>query len=160
MTERKPAGVSFETWVDAQVRAAQESGAFDDLPGTGKPIPDLDQPYDENWWVKQKLRKEDVPAEALLPTSLRLRREIERLPGTVRDLAAERLVREAVAELNERIVAWQRSPTPPYVPVRRVDADEIVEQWRATRPRREPPPVTQEPQRHTSWWHRITGRSR
>jgi hypothetical protein len=159
MTERKPAGVNFETWVDAQVRAAQDSGAFDNLPGTGKPIPNLDEPYDENWWAKQKLREEDVPAEALLPPSLRLRREIERLPETVRGLAAERLVREVVAELNERIVTWQRSPTPPHVPVRRVDADEVVEQWRASRPRREAPPVIEAPAQ-ASWWRRITGRSR
>lgn len=159
MTERKPAGVNFETWVDAQVRAAQDSGAFDNLPGTGKPIPNLDRPYDENWWVKRKLREEEVPTEALLPPSLRLRREIERLPETVRGLAAERLVREVVAELNERIVAWQRSPTPPHVPVRRVDADEIVDQWRASRPRREATPVREEPQQ-SSWWRRITGRSR
>ncbi|HJP74482.1 MAG TPA: DUF1992 domain-containing protein [Pseudonocardiaceae bacterium] len=130
MTERKPAGVSFESWVDAQVRAAQERGAFDNLPGTGKPIPGIDEPYDEDWWVKRKLREEEGSAELLLPTSLRLRKEIEALPETVRALAAERLVREAVAELNERIVAWLRSPTPPHVPLRRVDADEVVARWR------------------------------
>ena len=159
MTERKPADVSFETWVDAQVRAAQESGAFDNLPGTGKPIADLNQPYDENWWVKRKLQQEDVSTDLLLPASLRLRKEIERLPDTVRDLAAERLVRDAVAELNERIVAWLRSPTPPHVPVRRVDAEEIVEQWRARRPRAVPEPApAAEPT--LSWWRRVTGRSR
>jgi hypothetical protein len=130
MTERKPAGVNFETWVDAQVRAARERGAFDNLPGTGKPIPGIGEPYDEDWWVKRKLREEDGSAELLLPTSLRLRKEIERLPESVRDLPAERQVREAVAELNERIVAWLRSPTRPHVPVRRVDADEVVAQWR------------------------------
>lgn len=130
MTERKPAGVSFESWVDAQVRAAQERGAFDNLPGTGKPIPGIDEPYDEDWWVKRKLREEEGSAELLLPTSLRLRKEIEALPETVRALPAERLVREAVAELNERIVAWLRSPTPPHVPLRRVDADEVVARWR------------------------------
>ena len=159
MTQRKPAGVNFETWMDAQVRAAQENGAFDNLPGAGKPIPNLDQPYDENWWVKRKLREEELPTEALLPPSLQLRKEIERLPGTVRALATERLVRDAVAELNERIVAWQRSPTPPHVPIRRVDAEEVVEQWRAARPRPAAPPVT-EPPRQGSWWRRVTGRSR
>jgi hypothetical protein len=52
-------------------------------------------------------------------------------------LPAERLVREAVAELNERIVAWQRSPTPPHVA-----------------------PPAREQERKISWWHRVTGRSR
>ena len=159
MTERKPADVSFETWVDAQVRAAQESGAFDNLPGTGRPIADLNQPYDENWWVKRKLQQEDASTDLLLPASLRLRKEIERLPDTVRDLAAERLVRDVVAELNERIVAWLRSPTPPHVPVRRVDAEEIVEQWRAGRARVVPEPAPAAEPR-LSWWRRVTGRSR
>jgi hypothetical protein len=135
MTERKPAGTSFESWVDAQVRAAQESGAFDNLPGTGKPIPGLDQPYDENWWVKQRIREEGLSTEALLPMSLRLRKEIEALQDTLAELPAERLVRDAVAELNERIVAWQRSPTPPHVPVHRVDVEQAVEAWKARRGR-------------------------
>ena len=39
MSERKPRGVSFESWVERQVREARERGAFDDLPGAGKPLP-------------------------------------------------------------------------------------------------------------------------
>lgn len=161
MTERKPPEASFEIWVDKQVRAGQDSGAFDNLPGAGKPLPGIGEPYDEDWWVKRKLRDEGVSADLLLPTSLRLRREIEQLPDTVRDLPAERLVREAVAELNERIVAWLRSPTPPHVPVRRVDVEEVVRRWRASRPRQvAAPPVTDEQERKVSWWRRVTGRSR
>ena len=38
MTERKPPGTSWETWIDAQIRVAREQGAFDNLPGAGKPI--------------------------------------------------------------------------------------------------------------------------
>lgn len=158
MTERKPAEVSFETWVDAQIRAGQENGAFDNLPGAGKPLPGIGQPYDEDWWVKRQLGKEELSTDALLPTSLRLRKEIERLPETVRDLGAERLVRETVVELNERILAWQRSPTPPHVPIRRLDADQVVEQWRAGRPR--PATPIREQERKISWWRRVTGRSR
>ncbi|MBW3648094.1 MAG: DUF1992 domain-containing protein, partial [Actinobacteria bacterium] len=55
MTERKPAGVSFESWVERQLREARERGSFDDLPGTGKPL----QPasFDELAWVREKLRR-------------------------------------------------------------------------------------------------------
>lgn len=53
MTERRPPGMAFETWIDRQVREAEERGAFDNLPGAGKPIPDLHKPYDENWWIKR-----------------------------------------------------------------------------------------------------------
>ena len=39
MTERKPPGTISETWIDAQIRVAREQGAFDNLPGAGKPFP-------------------------------------------------------------------------------------------------------------------------
>ena len=39
MTERKPPGMSFETWVDAQIAAGMERGDFDGLSGSGKPLP-------------------------------------------------------------------------------------------------------------------------
>ncbi len=60
MTQRKPQGMSFETWVDKAIREAEERGAFADLPGTGKPIPGAGQPDDELWWVKAKLRREKL----------------------------------------------------------------------------------------------------
>jgi hypothetical protein len=48
------------------IQAAQERGEFDGLPGAGKPIPDLDQPYDECWWVRKWLEREDLnPAREL-----------------------------------------------------------------------------------------------
>jgi hypothetical protein len=37
MTERKPAGWSWETWIEAQIGVAMENGAFDNLPEAGKP---------------------------------------------------------------------------------------------------------------------------
>ena len=40
MTERKPPGVSWESWFEEQIRQAQEAGAFENLPGAGKPLPD------------------------------------------------------------------------------------------------------------------------
>ncbi|HVD28538.1 MAG TPA: DUF1992 domain-containing protein, partial [Mycobacteriales bacterium] len=42
----------WESVVEAQIRQAQERGDFDDLPGKGKPIPGLDDPDDEQWWIK------------------------------------------------------------------------------------------------------------
>ena len=39
MTERKPPGTSWETWIEAQIRVAMEDGAFENLPGAGKPLP-------------------------------------------------------------------------------------------------------------------------
>src|SRR3954453_14212993 len=39
MTERKPQGMSFETWVEQQIRQASDEGAFEGLALTGKPLP-------------------------------------------------------------------------------------------------------------------------
>lgn len=133
MTERKPPDVSFETWIDKQIREAQERGEFDDLPGAGKPIPDLDKPFDEMRWVANWARREGLPVEALLPTPLQLRKEIHRLPDTVRDLPSEQAVREVVEDLNQRIRDWIRQPTEPRIVVVPVDADGVVERWRTDR---------------------------
>ena len=44
MTERKPPGVSWESWIDRQIREAEERGAFADPrgwqadPGSGQAI--------------------------------------------------------------------------------------------------------------------------
>lgn len=132
MTERKPPEVTFESWVDRQIRLAQERGDFDDLPGAGKPIPG-GSIEDEQWWVTGYLQRENLPTDALLPTPLQLRRQVEKLPEAVRGLTAEIEVRDAVAELNRQIVDWIRAPTGPQIPVATVDADEVVAQWRADR---------------------------
>ena len=58
MTERKPPGRSWESWLDEQIRQAREDGAFDNLDGAGKPLPDLDQGYDPDWWVKKLVCRE------------------------------------------------------------------------------------------------------
>ncbi|CRK50772.1 conserved hypothetical protein [Rhodococcus sp. RD6.2] len=132
MTERKPWDVPFESWVERQIRLAQERGDFDNLEGAGKPLPHVAD-TDELWWVKRKLAAEDLSTEALLPASLQLRREIERLPETVADLPGERDVRDHVADLNRRIADYIRAPSAPIVPVHRVDADATVAAWRARR---------------------------
>ncbi len=46
-----------------RIQQAIEEGQFDNLPGTGKPIPDIDEPYDPMWWVKQWVRREKLGKE-------------------------------------------------------------------------------------------------
>ncbi|NKQ59295.1 DUF1992 domain-containing protein [Amycolatopsis sp. K13G38] len=155
MTERKPSGISFESWVDKQIREAAERGAFDDLPGAGRPLPGLRRPHDEMWWIKDKMRREGLSSDALLPESLRLRKEIERLPETVRALPTEQAVREVVSDLNRRIADWLRAPQPgPRVYVGPVRADEVVAGWRANRPASPSPEPPAEPPRRRRWWRR------
>lgn len=130
MAERKPLRASFESWVETQIRGAYERGEFEHLAGAGKPIP---RGGGDDWWVRGYLEREGLSADDLLPEPLRLRKDIERLPDTVRPARTEREVRDEVARLNRRIAAWLRRPSGPQVPIRRVDPDEIVERWRADR---------------------------
>ncbi|MBY6538320.1 DUF1992 domain-containing protein [Rhodococcus sp. BP-349] len=127
MTERKPSDISVQTWVDRQIASAQESGAFENLPGLGKPIPPSST--DELSWVRGYLKRENLSGDALLPTPLRLRKEVERLPEALRDVRSEDAVRAIVSDLNARIMDWLRAPVGPQVPIGRVDADEVVAQW-------------------------------
>jgi hypothetical protein len=168
MTERKPPGVSFESWIDKQIRDAAERGEFDNLPGAGKPLPGAGQPDDENWWLREYLRREGVTGETMLPTPLLLRREIEELPATVRRLPSEDRVRDSVAALNRRILACLREPAELRVPLRPVNADSVVERWRrehraapTVEPAEratEPPEAVTEPPAPRHWWHRLTRR--
>ncbi|GAB3545633.1 hypothetical protein GCM10027444_07380 [Actinopolyspora lacussalsi] len=132
MTERRPPGMDFETWIDRQIRTARERGELDDLPGTGKPLPDLGN-ESELSWVKKYVEREGLSTEALLPPAVQLRKEIDRLPDTVAELRSEQAVREQVGELNLRIAEWLRAPSGPRVKVAPVDVEEVVRRWRDRR---------------------------
>jgi len=167
MTERKPAGTSFTSWIDQQISEAEKRGAFDDLPGAGKPIPKRGA-GDAQAWLQDYLRREGVSAEVLLPTPLKLRKEIERLDETVRDLRSEQEVREVVADLNRRIVEWRRIPEGPPIFLALVDAEKVVSGWQdtpsAAAPVSPPAPIggpgTAVGSTHPRWWRRLHRRRR
>lgn len=46
-----------------KIRAAIEAGDFDNLPGLGKPAAICEEPYDPFWWIRRKLRRENLTAE-------------------------------------------------------------------------------------------------
>lgn len=173
MAERKPPEMGFETWIDKQIREAQERGEFDDLPLTGKPLPTRG-PSDEYTWIREKLAREGESTDALLPTPLRLRKEIHRLPETLRDVRSEQQVRAVVGELNEQVKRWLLAPSGPNIPVGPVDADTVVAGWRAARAERaeaerqvaekrataaaEARAVADQERSRVSWWRRLGGR--
>ena len=100
MTERKPPGTSWETWIDTQIRVATEAGAFDNLPGAGKPLPNLGQEHDPLWWVKQLVQREQI---SMLPPSLELLRKVETELAAIEKLDDEATVRHRVTALNVEI---------------------------------------------------------
>lgn len=128
MTERKPPGISFESWADRQIREAEARGEFADLPGAGKPLPGIDQPYDEQWWVREKMEREDL---SFLPPSLALRKEAEDALRAAGRARTEAEARRVVTEINERIrEAIRCPPEGPPVNLAPFDVELVVGEWR------------------------------
>jgi hypothetical protein len=126
----------FESAVDRAIREAQERGEFENLPGVGKPLPDAGREYDEDWWVKDWLRREGGTS-GVLPGTLRLRRDVEDLEALADRQHDEAGVRRIIADLNEQLrrtrVGLLDGPpvlVPPF------DADAVVRGWRERRQKR------------------------
>ena len=166
MTERKPQGMSFNSWIDQQIADAEKRGVFDDLPGAGKPL-DLRREGDADYgqaWVRDYARREGVPPEEFLPTPLRLRKEIERLTEAVGEMRSEQEVRDTVGDLNRRILQWRRFSEGPPIFVRLVNREEMLDRWRSgqaakrsrppARPAAAPAPETPRGRRGWRWWRR------
>jgi hypothetical protein len=155
--QRKPAGVSFESWVENQIRQAEESGAFEGLAAAGKPLSGLDRQQTSYEWALEWARRENVDPLGMLPPGLALRREKQDLPDRLRRLASEGAVRAVLEDFNARVDAyWRRPADGPQVPLGQVDVDEAVARWRAERP---PPPPPHAPAlaRRRPWWRRLLG---
>ncbi|MEU6282216.1 DUF1992 domain-containing protein [Streptomyces sp. NPDC047028] len=132
MTERKPPGVPFESWVDKQIRDAQRRGEFDALPGAGEPLPtDIESPYDELWWIKRKMAREGLAA---LPPALALRKEAEDALVAAYAAPSERIVRQIITDVNVKIREMMFKPPPgPPLGKKPYDVEEVVREWRQRR---------------------------
>jgi hypothetical protein len=134
MTQRKPPNMSFPDWVERQILTAQAQGAFDNLPGAGKPIPGLDRPWHELSWIANYLRRENVDVAALLPPALALAKEIEVLEERLLKERSVSRVRDIVEDLNDRIrEAHQRPQSGPPIRVHALNVDDVVERWTCAR---------------------------
>ncbi|WP_426574809.1 DUF1992 domain-containing protein [Aquihabitans sp. McL0605] len=129
MAGRKPPQVTFETWVDRQIRDGAAKGAFDDLPRG--PIELADQ-HDADWWIKRKIRDEGLE---VLPPSLILRRDIERAVGDAREAPTEDEARLRIEAVNDRIRTANRVAVagPPITLVAH-PVDEFLDRWRTDHP--------------------------
>jgi hypothetical protein len=131
MTERKPSGTSWESWIDAQIRVAQEQGAFDNLPGAGKPIPNLEDAHDPLWWVKQMMQREQL---SVVPPSLELARKVEKELASLDKLPDEATVRTRISALNAEITKANATVIEgPPTRLGALDVEKMVLRWRASR---------------------------
>ncbi len=155
MTERKPPGMSFETWVDHQITQAQARGEFEGLAGAGKPLPRRSAEESAYEWVLEKARKENLDVFGMLPPSLGLRKEREDLPRRAAALPSEAAVRALAEDFNDRVrLFWRRPQEGPVVAVGLADVEALVEGWRQSRPAPASPAVASPAPARRRWWQR------
>ena len=121
-----------DRWVELQIKSAMERGAFDNLPGLGKPLPNLGSAHDPDWWLKQFIERENVTG--VLPPALQLRKDDEVLDARLDKMSAEADVRREVEDFNERVRAafYQPLGGPPLITKQRDVEGEIIA-WRKRR---------------------------
>src|SRR5262245_43503347 len=131
MSERKPPGKSWHSWVEEQILQAQRDGEFEGLEGRGCRIPDLDAPYDPLWWVKKLLEREKL---SVLPRALEIRAQVDRAVEALWALATEAAVRARVSAINADIARANRSTAEgPPTTLGLLDVEDVLERWRSRR---------------------------
>lgn len=128
MTQKKPAGKTWESFIEQQIREAMEEGAFDNLEGQGRPIADLGRAYDPDWWAKKLIEREKV---SVTPPALALRRAVEQTLEGLRHLRDEAGVRRTIEGLNAQIGKLNATVAEgPPTNLAPLDVEMIVRQWR------------------------------
>ncbi|MEI7054917.1 DUF1992 domain-containing protein [Nocardioides sp. CCNWLW239] len=142
-------------WVDLQVQQSIQRGEFDNLPGAGKPIKNLDRDHDPDWWVKQLIEREQI---VVLPRSVQLRKDDAELDGLLDRETTEDGARRIIEEFNERVIAarYGAPEGPPLITMPR-DVEATLDEWRERRAARVEAAKNvrrQEDARKRRWWQR------
>lgn len=119
-------------YVEMAIQQAIRRGEFDNLPGAGKPLTNLDRGYDPDWWIRRKIESEKITG--LGPPALTLRAENTELDARLDGAQSEAAVTEILKDFNSRVVAARRQLQggPPVVTPTR-DLDEQLALWRERR---------------------------
>lgn len=121
--------------VESAIQQAMRQGAFDNLPGAGKPLEGLGTHYDPDWWIRQKIERENLTG--LGPVAIQLRNENRELTETLDAFRSEAEVREHLEDFNKRVINARRQlqgGPPVTTPTRDIDAE--VAEWNARREER------------------------
>ena len=128
MAKQKPAGKTWESFVEQQIREAMEEGAFDNLQGKGQPIADLGREYDPDWWAKKLIEREKV---SVTPPALALRRTVEQTLERLPQMRDEAEVRRALEALNAQIRKLNATVAEgPATNLAPLEIDVLVRRWR------------------------------
>lgn len=129
---KRNTGETWEGFVERLIREAQEDGEFDRLP-RGKPLPLTGAPPPEGWWAREKLRRERLSD---LPPSMTIRFEAEATLAEIARESDERLVREKLVLLNDRIRRLNATHVAgPPTTLAPLDVEAVLARWRKARAR-------------------------
>ena len=120
-------------WIaETAIEQAIRRGDFDDLPGAGKPLKGLNNVHDPDWWIRQKIEREQLTG--LGPPALTLRTENATLDERMDGLFREEDVRALLEDFNKRVIEARRQLQggPPVVTPTR-DVEQEIRGWRARR---------------------------
>ena len=117
---------AVDSIVERRIKAAREAGYFDDLPLTGKPIPDIDEHRPAGWWAERMIKSERSKLK-----ELRLEDAVKAAMPALWRLPSEARVVARIAALNREITEHNRLTALDPMPL--LDAAKIVAQWRRFR---------------------------
>lgn len=105
--ERAEDEKDWEHWIEQQIREAQERGAFDNLPGKGKPLDLTTNPYARDWELAFKILKDAGCAPEWIELDKAIRSRLEKARTT---LARHWAWHEGrLAELARQSGRWARA---------------------------------------------------
>lgn len=114
----------IESIADRLIRQGQDRGEFDDLPGAGEPIADLDDERPAGWWADRWIatQKSLVAAE-----ELRAERAVIRTRALNRESVSD--LRSDIEQLNALIVEHNRTAQRRDHRVDPVDLNDAILVW-------------------------------
>lgn len=122
--ERFESVTHAETIADRAIREGQERGEFDDLPGHGLPIPDLDTERPAGWWAARWIEAEH---RTMATEELRAQSSAERNAALQLDDVSE--LRVTLDALNTRIRRHNREASRREHQVELIDIHEAIGLW-------------------------------
>jgi hypothetical protein len=123
--------MGFESWIDRQIREAQERGEFDDLPSAGKPLPGAGEALEEDWWIRRKVQEEEGTTG--LPPSLVLRKQAETARARALAAATDEEARSIIERMNAEILDALRKPlSGPPLNLMPFDVGELLRERKGT----------------------------
>jgi hypothetical protein len=152
--DRAPTARDRAAYVETALQQAIRRGDFDDLPGYGRPLEGLGEHHDPDWWIRRKIRTEQLTG--LGPPALMLRVEHAEFADRLDALTREESVREYVEDFNRRVIEARRQLLggPPVVtPTHDVETE--LTAWRERRAARSAAisaEARSEPRQR--WWRR------